>query len=139
MKAEFLNRIDQLTPNIQLKYGQMTVHQMVCHCTDFYRLVLGKKKLNEKPSLNAQEVIQLAQSKKTVPSPKELDQVKGNGTPPIEFKKDIIALKTHLEEFYTLEESYNYPSHFYFVKLNHLEWRKIASYHMNHHLRQFRV
>ena len=139
MKDEFLNRIDLLTSDSEPKYGQMTVHQMVCHCTDFYRLALGKITLKEKPLLDAQEVIQLAQAKKTVPSPKELDQVAGNGTPPDEFKADIVLLKKNLEEFYNLNEGYDYPPHFYFGKLNHLEWKKIADYHMNHHLRQFKV
>ena len=45
----FLDRIRQLTPNTKAKYGQMNVHQMVCHCTDFYRFVLGLLKLEEQP------------------------------------------------------------------------------------------
>lgn len=67
MINDFLNRIDQLTEDHKPKYGKMTVQQMVCHCTDFYRLVLRKMTLSEKPKVSAAEVIKLAQNKKTVP------------------------------------------------------------------------
>ena len=139
MKNELLKRINQLTPKIQPKFGQMTAHQMVCHCTDFYRLILGEMLLKEKPLLNVQEVTQLAQSKKKVPSPNQFDQVAGNGTSPKNFESALATLKKYLEKFYRLHEAYDYPPHFYFGRLSRIEWRKIAYYHMNHPLRQFKV
>lgn len=135
----FVERIDKLTTLHQPKFGKMNAHQMVCHCSDFYRLIFREIQLNEKPLLSLQEVTLLAQSKKTVPSPKEIDQVAGNGTSPNNFELDLAALKKNLEKFYGLDDGYDYPSHFYFGKLSPQEWRKIAYYHMNHHLKQFKV
>ena len=139
MINDFLNRIDQLTEDHKPKYGKMTVQQMVCHCTDFYRLVLRKMTLSEKPKVSAAEVIKLAQNKKTVPAPTEIDQAAGNGTKPKDFSADIALLKFHLQAFYSLEEYYDYPPHFYFGKLSAKEWIQMAEYHLNHHLKQFGV
>ena len=71
MKNDFYKRIDQLNEKQQAKYGKMTVQQMVCHCTDFYRLVLKELELVEKPKISAYEAIEKAQSKQTVPAPKK--------------------------------------------------------------------
>lgn len=135
----FLDRIRQLTPNTKAKYGQMNVHQMVCHCTDFYRFVLGLLKLEEQPTISAMEALQRAQSRETVPAPRSIDQVKGNGTPPTTFEEDRKALETHLKAFYQLDEYYDFPEHFYFGILNRSEWHKASDYHLSHHLRQFGV
>jgi uncharacterized damage-inducible protein DinB len=69
MKNDFYNRINQLSEKQQAKYGKMTVQQMVCHCTDFYRLVLKELELVEKPKISAHEAIEKTQSKQTVPPP----------------------------------------------------------------------
>jgi hypothetical protein len=109
MKNDFLNRIDQLTEGHKPKYGKMTVQQMVCHCTDLYRLVLREITLSEKPNISAEEAIKLAQSRKTVPAPTEMDQVAGNGTKTSDFKTDLSLLKSKLKAFYALEKNYDYP------------------------------
>ena len=69
MKNDFYNRINQLSEKQQAKYGKMTVQQMVCHCTDFYRLVLKELELVEKPKISAHEAIEKTQSNQTVPPP----------------------------------------------------------------------
>lgn len=128
MKNEFLNRIDKLTPAIQPKYHQMKVHQMVCRFTDYYRWVLGEIQLKEKNLLNTQEFILLAQSKKTNPSSKGLDQVASNRTSSENFKKYIISLKKYLKVFSSIDEEHHcYPPPFYFRKI------------VNYYLRQFMV
>ena len=139
MKNDFLNRIDQLTEGHKPKYGKMTVQQMVCHCTDLYRLVLREMTLREKPNISAAEAIKLAQSRKTVPAPTEMDQVAGNGTKASDFETDIFLLKSKLQAFYALEKDYDYPPHFYFGKLNKKEWVQMTAYHLRHHLKQFGV
>ena len=139
MKNDFYNRIDQLSEKQQAKYGKMTVQQMVCHCTDFYRLVLKELELVENPKISAYEAIEKAQSKQTVPAPLEIDQALGNGTAPGIFEEDKNLLKTYLKRFYALDKTYGFPSHFYFGKFNREEWLRVADYHLNHHLKQFGV
>lgn len=95
--------------------------------------------LNEKPNISAAEAIKLAQSRKTVPAPTEMDQVARNGTKTSDFKTDISLLKSKLKAFYALEKDYDYHPHFYFGKLNKKEWVKMAEYHLSHHLKQFGV
>ena len=69
---EFLFRIDQLTVDHKPSFGKMNVHQMVCHCTDFYRFVLGLLKLEEQPTISAMEALLRAQSRETVPAPRSI-------------------------------------------------------------------
>ena len=135
----FTERIDKLTPLHSPKYGKMNVHQMVCHCTDFYRLVLGEKTLEDRPTLSAKEVFILAKEKKTVPAPKGMDQVLGKGTPPSTFKNDIALLKEKLSTFLNLDHEHDFPPHFYFGKLDPQKWIEVSDYHLNHHLKQFGV
>lgn len=139
MKNDFYSRIDQLTEKQQAKYGKMTVQQMVCHCTDFYRLVLKELEVVEKRQISAREAIEKAKSKQTVPAPQEIDQALGNGTAPASFEEDKDLLKTYLKRFYALDKTYAFQSHFYFGKLNREEWLRVADYHLNHHLKQFGV
>ena len=69
----FLTRIDSLTPNHKTKYGKMNVHQMVCHCKDFYRIALEELTLTETPKLSKEEVLILAKERKIVPAPKDIN------------------------------------------------------------------
>ena len=133
----FLTRIDSLTPNHKAKYGKMNVHQMVCHCTDFYRIALEELTLTETPKLSKEEVLILAKERKTVPAPKDINQVAGKGAKPTNFQNDIRLLKEKMTLFFNSPKKVEFPPHFYFGFLTRVQWNETSNYHLNHHLRQF--
>ena len=133
----FLRRIDSLTPNHKAKYGKMNVHQMVCHCTDFYRMASEELTLTETPKLSKEEVLILAKERKTVPAPKDINQVAGKGTKPNNFQNDIRLLKEKMTLFFNSPKKVEFPPNFYFGLLTRAQWNETSNYHLYHHLRQF--
>ena len=133
----FLTRIDSLTPNHKVKYGKMNVHQMVCHCTDFYRMASEELTLTETPKLSKEEVLILAKERKTVPAPKDINQVAGKGTKPNNFQNDIRLLKEKMTLFFNSPKKVEFPPNFYFGLLTRAQWNETSNYHLYHHLRQF--
>jgi len=135
----YFDRIDKLKANAKPKFGKMNVNQMICHCTDQIRLALNTIHAQEYGALTPKVVMQLAAKGKTVPVAKGLGQVEGGGTQPTNLKNDITLLKQHLLEFFELEKDFNFGAHPYFGQLNKEQWIRITSYHLNHHLTQFKV
>jgi len=136
---DFTARIEKLDLSLQPKFGNMNVNQMVCHCTDFFRLAMGTKKALEYGVVDPKEVIALARSKKTVTAPKGFGQVEGEGTLPTNLEDDKKILKEHMLQFSQLDEDFTYPEHPFFGEIGRERWVELAYYHLNHHLRQFRV
>lgn len=91
---------------------------MVCHCTDQIRLALGTLEAQEYGKLAPKEVFALSNAGKTVPTPKGLDQVNGEGTKPTTFDKDVKILKEHITGFSKLDDSFDFKQHPYFGQLN---------------------
>jgi len=132
-------RIDCLDVKSEALFGQMNVNQMVCHCTDFFRMAKGEKKALEHTILSSSEIINIAKSGKTAPTPKGFGQIEGEGTLPTNLKKDKILLKEYLLAFSELSDQFNFALHPYFGKMNREKWVKLAIYHLDHHLKQFGV
>ncbi|MGX1928602.1 DUF1569 domain-containing protein [Flagellimonas sp. 2504JD4-2] len=135
----FFSRIDNLSREEQPSFGKMNAHQMLCHCTDFFRMAFGQKKALEYGQVNPREITERAKRGETVPSPKGFGQVEGEGTKPMEFEEDKIKLKKFILEFVHLSEDYQFAPHPYFGNLSKEKWEKTAIYHLNHHLEQFNV
>jgi len=137
---EFLRRIDALTLAHKPKFGQMNVHQMVCHCTDQLRLAFGTIIPDEDYlKIDPREVKELALAKKTVPTPKGIGQTEGGGTQPTTFDNDLALLKTNLSDFINIPEDFEYAPHPYFGAFDKRRWTSLTVYHLNHHLSQFNV
>lgn len=134
----FLDRIDQLTPAHKAKYGKMNAHQMVCHCADQIRLALGIVQADEDYiKIDPDTVKEIARAQKTVPTPKGLDQVAGDGTQPTTFENDRALLKAELHEFLNKPQDFEFPPHPYFGAFDKKRWTNLTRYHLNHHLSQF--
>jgi hypothetical protein len=115
----------------------MNVHQMVCHCTDFYRMASEELTLTETPKLSKEEVLILAKERKTVPAPKDINQVAGKATKPNNFQNDIRLLKEKMTLFFNSPKKVEFPPNFYFGLLTRAQWNETSNYHLHHHLRQF--
>ncbi len=135
----FFSRINNLTPDQKALFGQMNVNQMICHCADFFRIAFGEKRAEEYGKINPVEIIALARSGKTALAPKGFDQVKGEGTKPIDFEEDRVTLKMYIALFAELPADFNFAEHPYFRIMNKERWEKLMDYHLIHHLEQFGV
>jgi hypothetical protein len=136
---DFFKRIDELDPSIQPKFGKMNVSQMVCHCTDFFRMAYGTKKADEYGIVNLNEILQRSSLGQTVPAPKGFGQIEGEGTAPTNFENDKTILKEHIREFSKLDKDFQFAEHPYFGNISYERWIELAIYHLNHHLKQFSV
>lgn len=136
---QFFERIDNLTINSKASFGKMNVNQMVCHCTDFFKMVNGTKKANAYGKINPMEATELAKSGKTVPTPDGFGQVEGDGTQPVDLDSDKKILKEHILEFSKFSEKYEFAKHPIFGDMDYKRWNGLSIYHLNHHLEQFGV
>ncbi len=136
---DFFERIDKLDRTKMPKFGEMNVNQMVCHCTDFFRMANGSKKALEYGVVDPNHILKLSRSGKTAPAPKGFGQTEGNGTAPIDLASDKEILKEHLLEFSKLDKDYAFAEHPYFGNISFEKWMALAAYHLDHHLKQFHV
>jgi len=150
-RATLLDRQDELQERFAglrsdspRRWGRMTAHQMVCHCTDAFRNLLGERPVA--PSVPSHPVrarmlkwlalyapTQWPRGMKTRP---EADQEQG-GTPPDEFQRDVKKLNLACERFAKNLAIVSARPHFLFGKLSEREWARWAYLHLDHHLRQF--
>jgi len=136
---QFYKRIDKLEASQKPLFGSMNANEMICHCTDFFRMAKGIKKAKEYGVVDPEEVLRLARSGKTAPVPKGFRLIKGEGTLPTNFKNDKSMLKEYIIDFSALDKDFEFAEHPYFGKMTRNEWIDLAMYHLNHHLKQFAV
>lgn len=136
---EFFERIDQLDLSRKPQFGKMNVNQMVCHCSDFFKMAQGIKKAEEYGAISPKKIMMLAQSGNTVPVPKGFGQLEGGGTLPTHLAHDKKLLKNHILEFSNLSPDFEFAIHPYFGKMTRERWVELARFHLNHHLNQFGV
>ena len=132
------NLYDLLEPN-ENTFGKMDVNQMVCHCTDFFRMAKGTKKAEEYGTIGSAEIKALAPAGETIPAPKGFGQVEGQATKPTDLENDKKILKDHIRWFSQLPEDFDLAPHPYFDKMDSEKWIALAIYHLDHHLKQFGV
>jgi hypothetical protein len=141
-KAEILRRLKTVRPECTRRWGRMSSHQMVCHLSDSFRLVM-----HQKPASPATGVLQSTLVKwmalyvplpwpAGVPTRPEIDQELG-GTAPGDFAEDLAELEALLEIVTTPASNYDWPAHPIFGRMSEAAWLRWAYLHMDHHLRQF--
>jgi hypothetical protein len=140
-REEILRRIGALTAADQRRWGKMTVHQMVCHLCDSYRLALG-----EKSASPATGFLQRTAMKwfalwvplhwpKNVPTRPEMEQGDG-GTVPTDFERDHADLLAIVRQFCDPGPGGS-VAHPFFGLMTRKEWMRWGYLHADHHLRQF--
>lgn len=136
---QFFHRIDSLVLEQEPLFGKMNANQMICHCTDQIRMAIGTKSATVEGKVDPNEIITMAKSGKSVPTPKGLGQVEGDGTKPTTLERDKKILKEHILNFSKLDDNFGYASHPYFEQMDKKQWTALVIYHLNHHLKQFNV
>jgi Protein of unknown function (DUF1569) len=143
-KAEVLQRLRQVRQDSARRWGLMSAPQMICHLTDSFRVVIGRKTVSP-----ATGVLQRTAVKwialylplrwplgiKTRP---EIDQMLGAAaTAPGNFAADVADLEALVELITTQTHSLDWQPHPIFGRMSEAAWLRWAYLHMDHHLRQF--
>lgn len=119
----------------------MTVHQMVCHVCDSYRLALGEKSVSpatgflQRTALKWVALWAPLHWPKNVATRPEMEQGFG-GTPPVEFERDRGELVAIVRPFCNLRPGASI-AHPFFGLMSRKEWMRWGYLHADHHLRQF--
>ncbi len=135
-----IQRINNLTPTTQAKWGKMSVAQMLAHCNVTYEMTY--ENIHSKPNGFMKFILKNLIKSKVV---SEVPYKQNNKTAPqfiIKDSKDFQIEKNRLINYITktqqLGENYfdNKDSHS-FGKLGQMEWNNMFYKHLNHHLTQF--
>ena len=139
-REKVLNRLKNVHPDSQRRWGSMSAHQMICHLSDSFRASLGEKQLSPATTLFKRTVfkwtalwmpLRWPHGVRTRP---EMDQHMG-GTPPEEFASDLEKLHILFGRFVSWQGKYE--PHPILGPLSKTERMRHAYLHMDHHLRQF--
>jgi hypothetical protein len=134
-------RMSKLSPGDAARWGSMSVHQMVCHLDDSYKIGLGEKYASPASGFLERTLLkrlaldvplQWAKGFRTRP---ELEQGKG-GSLPLDFRQDLALLLSTLDRFC---DALPAPcvAHPIFGNMTAKDWMRWGYLHADHHLRQF--
>jgi Protein of unknown function (DUF1569) len=141
-EEEILRRLRQIKPDSARRWGKMSPHEMVCHLTDSFRVVMGEKPSSEVSSPLPRTLMKWfalyipLHWPKGVPAPPEVDQHQG-GTRPVEFAADKDALLSLIARFTHRPRDFEWQPHPLFRQMPEKDWMRWAYLHTDHHLRQF--
>jgi hypothetical protein len=136
------SRLLQLLPQDLARWGTMSVHQMICHLDDSYKVALGEKYASpatgflQKTLLKRLALDVPLQWGKGFPTRPELEQGNGGGSPPIEFRQDVDSLLSTFGRFCDALPTPHLP-HPIFGTMTVENWMRWGYLHADHHLRQF--
>ena len=142
-KAEILRRLQTVRPDSPRRFGRMSAPQMVCHLSDSFRAVMGRRQVSHKSNVFGRTVVKWFALYGPVrwpagyPTRPELDQVAGRGTAPAAFERDVADLAALVEEVTSAARTFAWHAHPVFGRMADSDWLRWAYLHMDHHLRQF--
>jgi hypothetical protein len=134
-------RLKELSPDDRARWGLMTVHQMVCHLDDSYKVALGEKRASHATGVIQRTLLKWLALRAPMQWPKgfrtrpEVEQGKG-GSVPIDFRQDLASLLSTLSRFCDSLPRPCVP-HPIFGEMTVPNWMRWGYLHADHHLRQF--
>jgi Protein of unknown function (DUF1569) len=141
-KEEIVRRIHAIHPNSQRRWGKMSLHQMVCHLSDAYRVFVSDKPVQPAPVPYPRGLLRWFALWVPLPWPRgfkaapELDQQVG-GTPLVQFEKDMRELHRLLDRVTRRPRDFEWQVHPHFGQMSEKDWMRLGYLHADHHLRQF--
>ena len=141
-KAEILRRVRALRPDSVRRWGRMSVHQMVCHLSDGFRMGIGEKGVSDASGPLRRTMLKwivlyvpLSWPAGILTRP-EIDQGVG-GTRPVDFAADIAQLEALLDLVTAQQGELDWRPHPLFGPMSKAAWLRWGYLHIDHHLRQF--
>jgi hypothetical protein len=141
-KDEIVRRLRALRPDSRRRWGRMNPHQAVCHLSDSFLAVLGRKPVSHAASVFRRTVMKWLALYVPLPWPPgistrpELDQQAG-GTAPAEFAADVAQLEALLELVTGPAGTFTWGTHPTLGPMSEWAWLRWGYLHCDHHLRQF--
>jgi hypothetical protein len=141
-KTEILQRLKAVRPGSARRWGRMSAHQMVCHLSDSFRVVIGQKPVSHATSLLQRTIVKWIALyvplswPAGIPTRPEVDQELG-GTRPVDFARDVAQLEALLEHVTTQTRPFDRQRHPIFGRMSDAAWLRWGYLHVDHHLRQF--
>ncbi|MGA9212409.1 DUF1569 domain-containing protein [Kaistella sp.] len=139
----YIDRINNLTPETQRNWGTMSVDQMLAHCNVTYEMIYEPQK-HKAPGGIAKFILKSFVKSKVVGEksyPKNsptAPQFKINGEQDFEEeKKRLIGFIQKTQQLG--REAFDGKMSHSFGKLSFQEWNNMLAKHLNHHLAQFGV
>jgi hypothetical protein len=139
--AQCCARLERLDPATTPKWGRMTAHQMICHLSDSFKVVVGEKMVSTAPGPIPRRLIKWVALRTPlpwghgVPTRPEVEQGRG-GTPPGDWDQDRRELREWILSFPSRRE---FRAHPMFGQMNWDDWQIWGYRHVDHHLRQFGI
>jgi hypothetical protein len=141
-RAELVARLRTLGPTSTRKGGRMSVHQMVCHLGDAFRMAMGHRAVTQATGLVQRTLMKgialyapIAWPAGILTRP-EVDQEAG-GTRPAEFSADVAEVERLMAIFAAAADCDSWPPHPIFGAMSKRAWLRWGYLHTDHHLRQF--
>lgn len=137
-----LQRINQLTPSTQPKWGKMSVAQMLAHCNVTYEMIYENK--HPKPNAFFKFILKTLIKRKVVGEEPYSHNSKTAPQFIITETKDFEAEKQRLVNYINKTQQLG-ENHFdnleslSFGRLTKTEWNNMLYKHLHHHLSQFGV
>lgn len=137
-----IERLHQLRPDSQRKWGSMSINQMLTHVADQIRICLGELPSKPRGSWLTRKIVgwiavniplQMPKNMRTIA---ELDPNKKYMTKPTDFNQDFDTLLAVYQRMLNWPESHHFE-HPVFGVLSKKEVIKLTNIHLDHHLRQF--
>jgi len=143
-RAEIVRRLRTLRADSVRLWGQMSVHQMICHLCDSCRVMTGEVIASDASGRMERTVIKWMALYLPMRWPRgiatrpEVDQLRA-GTRPTEFATDVAALEALLDVIAIRDVMFDGRRHPIFGAMSQTSWLRWAYLHVDHHLRQFGV
>ena len=140
---QYINRINELTPNTQRKWGKMSVNQMLAHLNVPYSFIFEPEK-HKKPSFIVKFILTAFVKSKIV---NEKPYKQNLPTSPAfiisderNFEDEKKKLIGNLQRVQQLgSTAFDGKENTSFGKMSSQEWNNMLAKHLNHHLEQFSV
>ena len=138
-----VERLSQLRPDTQRRWGTLTAGEMLCHLGDAHESVLGIRILpGPIPSGDSRPLLKWLALYVPVPWPKGVKTRPGvdpriDGTRPGEFEQDRERAIRSLKALAVAAPTTLPARHFMFGPMSVRDWQRWAYRHVTHHLRQF--
>lgn len=140
---QYINRINQLTPETQRKWGKMSVDQVLAHLNVAYAYIFESEKF-PKPNFIAKFFLTTFVKKKIVGEgsykqnlPTSPSFIISDSKNFEEEKKKLIGNLQRVQQLGA--EAFEGKENLSFGKLTAKEWNNMLAKHLNHHLEQFGV
>lgn len=133
-----MKRLENIEPNAERKWGQMTVTQMLHHLNLAIGSGLGYYKLPDESNFVSRNIFpffaldvlkKFPLELKTVPSLLAISE--------FDFETEKRQLKEILTKAYTTKTNEEWGKHAFLGKLSRKKWGQLIMIHCNHHFQQF--